>query len=170
MEVEFRWCRTPEEATRLARLFSDHLSPAYISHSELQGARARAPGVWSPDIASVIEEDILARVDRPLDASYGSETRLVAAGLVDRIDAGVFLVTFSRAASIPFCILEDMMIVPKQRNRGLGKAFVEWISAQSTARGIGRLFLESGIANDPAHRFFETVGFRKVSVVMMKQL
>ncbi len=168
--IEFRWSRSTGEAKQLARLFFEHLSPAYISHSELQGPRAQAPGTWSPDIASVLEQDVKSRVGQPLDVAADQETRLAAVALVDDAFAGVFLVTFNRIAPIPFCIIEDMMILPAQRSRGLGKAFFDWITMQSVARGIKRLFLESGISNDPAHRLFEAVGFQKVSIVMMKQL
>jgi GNAT superfamily N-acetyltransferase len=168
--IEFRWSRSPGEAKRLAQLFADHLSPAYISHSELQGPRAQMPGVWSPDIATILEQDIRSRINQPLDPAADEETRLVAVALVDQVVSGVFLVSFNRIAPIPFCIIEDMMLIPEYRNHGLGKMFFDWIATQSRERGIGRLFLESGISNEPAHRLFDSVGFRKVSIVMMKQL
>jgi GNAT superfamily N-acetyltransferase len=169
-KIEFRWSRSVDEATPLARLFSDHVSPAYISHSELQGPRAQMPTVWSSDIATILEQDVRSRINQPLDAAANQETRLAAVALVDDAFAGVFLVTFNRIAPIPFCIVEDMMIIPRHRNRGLGKAFFDWIETESRARDIHRVFLESGISNEAAHRLFESVGFHKISIVMMKQL
>jgi GNAT superfamily N-acetyltransferase len=168
--IIFRWARSEAEAGQLAVLFSNDLSNTYISHSELQGPRAHAPNQWAPDIERTIERDIAARVDQPLDPEPGRETRLTATAIVDDTCVGVFLVTFNRVAPVPYCIIEDMMIAPRHRNRGVGMAFVEWISDQSRARGIRRLFLESGISNESAHRFFESTGFERVSVVMMKQI
>ena len=170
LKPEFHWCRTASEAGVLSRLFSSNLNAPYISHSELQGRRAISPGVWSPDIAEQIDADVLSRIDNPLDAAADAETSLVVAATFHGCPAGVFLITFSRKASVPCCIIEDMIVDPDHRGQGIGSAFMGWINCQCRDRSITRLFLESGIDNEHAHDFFDATGFRKISVVMMKEL
>jgi len=85
-------------------------------------------------------------------------------------DVAVFLVSFSRAAAVAYTEIEDMMVAAGARGSGIGHQFMQWIAAESSQRGIKRLFLESGITNDHAHEFFEEIGFEKISVVMMKSL
>jgi GNAT superfamily N-acetyltransferase len=80
------------------------------------------------------------------------------------------LVTFSRAAAVPFCILEDIVIDSQRRAGGYGKQCLDWLYGQCRARGYTRVFLESGIDNHRAHNLFKREGFGAVSVVMMKQL
>jgi GNAT superfamily N-acetyltransferase len=167
--VRFDWCRDAAQARRLARIFSDNVTPSYISHSELQGYRAVSPAQWSDNIAEQLEADVLSRIANPLDAPADAQTLLAVALVADGVETGVFLVTFSRSSARPFAILEDMMVLPSARSHGYGSQFLEWISQECVARGIRRMFLESGIENDHAHHFFEREGFEKVSVVMMRE-
>ena len=108
--IEISWCRDAARARSLARLFSENLTPSYISHGELQGPRATALGKWVPNIAQVLEVELLGRIDSPDDAAPGSSTKLAAGLWADGSDVGVMLATFSRAATVPFCILEDIDI------------------------------------------------------------
>ena len=168
--VEFGWCRSRDEAIRLARLFATNLTASYISHAELQGLRAIDPATWSPTIGSVLENDLVSRIDQPLDAAEGERTQLLVSGRQHGDDVAVFLVSFSRAAAVAYTEIEDMMVAAGARGSGIGHQFMQWIAAESSQRGIKRLFLESGITNDHAHEFFEEIGFEKISVVMMKSL
>ena len=168
--VEFNWCRARDEATRLAKLFATNLTSSYISHAELQGPRALDTSTWSPDIDAVLERDLVSRVEQPLDAAAGEKTQLLVSGRVGEKEVAVFLVSFSRAAAVAYTEIEDMMVAADARGGDIGHQFMHWISRESKQRGIKRLFLESGITNDRAHDFFEDIGFRKISVVMMKSL
>lgn len=167
--VRFDWCRDAQQARRLARIFSENITTDYISHSELQGFRAISSRQWSDDIARQLESDVLSRVTNPLDAPPDGQTTLAVALVVDGVETGVFLVTFARHAARPFAVLEDMVVLPAARSHGYGSQFLDWISQECAARGIRRMFLESGIENDHAHHFFEREGFEKVSVVMMRE-
>jgi GNAT superfamily N-acetyltransferase len=168
-EVRFEWCRDAAQARRLARIFAQNITTSYISHSELQGFRAISPGRWSDDIAQQLEADVVSRVSNPLDAPDDGQTTLAVALIVDAIETGVFLVTFARNSARPFAVLEDMVVLPAARSHGYGSQFLKWIDKECAARGISRMFLESGIENDHAHHFFEREGFQKVSVVMMRE-
>jgi GNAT superfamily N-acetyltransferase len=169
-KIVFGWCRSQAAAVRLAKLFAGNLTPSYISHAELQGPRAPTPAGWAADIEQILEADLLSRIDQPLDALQGERTRLIVEGRAGNAEAAVFLVSFNRSAPVPYTEIEDMMVAPAYRGHGIGHAFMDWISSESRARGIGRLFLESGITNEHAHEFFEEIGFHKISVVMMKAL
>ena len=168
--ISLGWCREITHARALARLFHKNLTTAYISHSELQGPRALAPDRWAPDIAQSIEREVTGRLGNPDDAPANGVTQLAGFLKVDAADVGVFLVTFSRAAAVPFCILEDIVIDSQRRAGGYGKQCLDWLYGQCRARGYTRVFLESGIDNHRAHNLFKREGFGAVSVVMMKQL
>jgi GNAT superfamily N-acetyltransferase len=168
--VHIEWCRDDARARALAKLFTDNLTDSYISHGELQGPRALAPGRWVPNIAQVLEEDLRGRI-RNADDPASNEFTMLAAGLSDGVDeVGVMLATFSRAAAVPYCILEDIVIRTDRRNRGYGRQALDWLDRECQRRGIHRLFLESGVENKSAHELFERDGFKPVSVVMMKSL
>lgn len=168
--VEISWCRDAARARKLARLFSENLTESYISHSELQGPRARSPTEWVGNIAEVLEQDLLSRISNADDAPPNQSTML-AAGISDSSnDIGLLLVTFSRAAAVPYAVLEDIVIRADHRDGGFGRQALDWYDAECRKRGIFRQFLESGASNDRAHKLFERDGYSKVSVVMMKAL
>ena len=83
---------------------------------------------------------------------------------------GLALVRFSLEGEPRFGVVEDLLVEPRWRGRGMGHRFMEWIEAQCRHRGCRRLFLESGIGNDRAHAFFEREGFAPISVVMAREL
>jgi GNAT superfamily N-acetyltransferase len=164
------WCREVAQADAAARLFSSNLTASYISHSELQGPRALAPGRWHPEIEKIIREDIRGRVSAADDAAPGEQTQLAAILEDEGRIVGVFLVTFSRAGAVPHAVLEDMVVERNARGKGYGSFFMKWIDQECLRRGIRRQFLESGIENHDAHHLFERSGFKQVSVVMMNEI
>jgi len=168
--IDIRWCHDAARARALASLFSDNLKSTYISHSELQGFRALAPGRWAPDISQVLKQELLARVGSAEDPAANGLSML-AAGISDGADdVGVMLVTFSRAAAVPYCVLEDIVVRTALRDKGYGRQALDWLDGECRRRAIGRVFLESGIDNKRAHEFFERDGFKPISVVMMKSI
>ena len=80
------------------------------------------------------------------------------------------MVSFSPDCAVPFATLEDLLIAPGMRGGGLGTRMLAWVRAECRARGFRRLFLESGVRNDAAHRFFERHGFVQTSIVMAQEL
>lgn len=168
--VQIAWCRSPQKARDLARLFAANISASYISHSELQSLRAVDPVTWAADIAGQLEADVAGRIDQPLDAPAEGRTMLAAGLSIGARDVGVTLVTFARDAQVPYAVIEDLVVDPACRSKGYGQILMDWIAAECRARNITRIFLESGIENHRAHDFFKQDGFQPVSVVMMKTL
>jgi GNAT superfamily N-acetyltransferase len=157
------------DAAALARLFSDNLTPSYISHSELQGPRAVRPGEWTKDIEVVLREEIAERLHEPMDAFPNDKFwRGVIEAREDDELVGIAFVTQSCNANVPFGIVEDVVVAEKLRGQGRGEAILRWIIESLRRRGINRVFLESGITNDSAHHLFEHLGFKTVSIVMMR--
>jgi len=67
-----------------------------------------------------------------------------------------------------YATIEDIIVSPS--GVGIGKEIMDWIATEALSPGIHRIFLESGINNERAHRFFEREGFHATSVVMMRFL
>ncbi|UFZ02977.1 GNAT family N-acetyltransferase [Bradyrhizobium ontarionense] len=169
-DLTISWCGDIERAGELAAFFAGHVGPAYVSHSELQGGRALGPGRWRDDLPAVLEAELRARLRQ---AGVGAPGRSGQAVLVAELDGelvGLSIVTFAGQAPVPFAVVEDMIVSPAMRSRGIGKAMLDWIATEARSRTIARLFLESGIDNKRAHHLFEQEGFRTVSVVMMRSL
>jgi ribosomal protein S18 acetylase RimI-like enzyme len=157
------------DAAKLATFFSSNIRPTYISHSELQGYRAIRPDEFSKDIASVLRSEISERLHQPLDRfPQGNSWAGVIEAHSDTGLVGLSFVTISRAANVPFGVIEDIVIDSKCRGQGLGEILVRWIFAKFSEASIHRIFLESGNENESAHRLFKRVGFKQISVVMMR--
>lgn len=168
--MPFRIADRDSDAGVLADIFQRNLTAAYISHSELQGYRAVGPDVWADNIESVLAREIAGRLGEPLAAFPSTGWK----GVVEaRDDAGTLiglaLVTVTRDAAVPFGIIEDIVIERPLRGTGLGEQFMRWLLASFSRADIRRVFLESGIDNEGAHHLFERLGFKTVSVVMMRE-
>lgn len=168
--MTFRWCTNASDVPPAVKLFTGGITSSYISHSELQGHRAVAPGQWNPKIVDIFEADVRGRLTNPLDPAPGEMTQIFGVGEEDGETLTVFLVTFSRDAATPFAILEDVVVSPDARGKGIGGRFMDWFAQECRSRGIRRQFLESGGDNHKAHDFFEAHGFHQISIVMMSEL
>jgi GNAT superfamily N-acetyltransferase len=164
--LSITWCEAPLRASELADFFAGNVGPDYISHAELQVGRALSPNVWRPDLRAFLRAEMAPRLGR----APGPDSKPIAVAEQDGALAALAYVTFAGSAPTPFAIVEDLIVAPATRGRGVGKALLDWIADEARAHGIRRLFLESGIANKRAHDFFEREGFRPTSVVMMREL
>jgi GNAT superfamily N-acetyltransferase len=165
------WCDVPEEAASLAAFFAQNITSEYISHSELQGARAQAPGLWSDTLVATLEQDFRGRCtgDHGPPPEAKATRHAIAARRGSRL-VGVAMLTFSREAAKPFGVIEDIVIAKSERGNGLGTYMMNWIFEAFRARGLKRVFLESGEANHDAHDFFARFGLKQVSIVMMAEI
>jgi GNAT superfamily N-acetyltransferase len=152
----------------LASFFARNVDPEYISHSELQGQRAPWPGEWDPNLVQIVRDEIEPRLAATKDGAPEVTSRPVLVAEENGTVIGLALVTFAGTAPVPFANIEDVIVAPARRGRGIGKVLMNWIATEALARNICRLFLESGINNERAHHFFEREGFHIMSVVMMR--
>lgn len=170
MRLDIKWCDEPTRAQELAEFFASHVTPAYISHSELQGPRATSPSRWRERLPEIIRTELEPRLTRNQHEIGAGDRRPVVVTETDDGLAALSLVTFAASAPIPFAVIEDLIVAPSERGKGIGTTVIEWIAAEARERRIRRLFLESGVHNESAHHFFERSGFKACSVVMLRSL
>lgn len=166
--LTLNWCHDPAQEAAIAALFMRQLSPRYISHSELQGARAVAAGEWRRDLPDVLRAELRETLALP----PATAASLIATAHAGDALAAIALVSIdeARRAARAFATLDDLVVDAPFQSASVGGQLFDWVCAELRQRGIARLFLESGIDNRGAHRFFEARGCVPVSVTMLKQL
>ncbi len=164
-ELIITWCKDPADADSAAAFFVRQVSPAYISHAELQLGRAIDSEHWSPNLAQLVADEIRAAAAngtrsglRVAMATKGSQLRAMA------------LVSFHCDLDSSYAVIEDLVVDKALRRHGIGNALLIWIEQEVRTAGCQQIFLESGISNREAHHFFEQHGFRPCSVVMRKSV
>lgn len=168
--LNISWCRDVQKAGDLAEFFARNIGPEYISHSELQGSRALSPGEWHPNLVQILRDEIEPRLALTQERLPGMTSKPILVAEKNGAVVALAFVTFAGGAPVPFAIIEDLIVTQEQRSSGIGKVVMDWITAEATARNIGRLFLESGVNNQRAHHFFEREGFQATSLVMVRFL
>ena len=162
---EPRWFRDADQAESVVQFFIANLGAAYISHGELQGGRATSRDTWSVTLTAKIRREVASILEG--DAGRSRDLAIVRHG--GEI-AALAMVSFIADAPTPYAVLDDLVVTTGRRGSGVGAGLLRWIEAECQARGMRRLFLESGVANHRAHDFFERRGFSQTSIVMMKDL
>jgi ribosomal protein S18 acetylase RimI-like enzyme len=66
--------------------------------------------------------------------------------------------------------LNDVIVDPATRRRGVGRALVQAVRAELQRRGAPRMVLMSAWKNPEAHAFFESLGFRRTMLEMTLEL
>lgn len=86
-----------------------------------------------------------------------AEVLLAYAGQ-DAIGFAVFFGTYSTFLGRPGLYLEDLFVVPEQRRRGYGRQLLARVAAIALERGCGRLEWSVLDWNEPALRFYRSLG------------
>ncbi len=66
--------------------------------------------------------------------------------------------------------ISDLYVVEEFRGQGIGEALVEKIEAYFKEQHCDQIALSYLIANEPAHRFYEGLGYRDYSARMVKRM
>ena len=61
----------------------------------------------------------------------------------------------------PSAVLEDMVVATSERNRGVGGRLVRFAMETCRQKGCYKLSLTSNQHREAAHRFYESLGFRR---------
>lgn len=160
-------CRDRTAARALAHFFVRSVDTAYISHGEMQGGRAEGPTRWRHDLLAEVTTEFVRLASAR--GATAATAQLVEASR-DGEPVGVAVVAFHRGRPRPYAVLEDLVVARDARGSGIGKALLSWIERAARSAGIRDMYLESGIHNEGAHRFFERSRYRIVSKVMHKRL
>jgi len=86
----------------------------------------------------------------------------VVIGYAGQVPAGfaVFFQNFSTFLGRPGLYLEDLLVVPEWRNQGLGRRLLAHVAKTAVARGCGRMEWSVLDWNEPARKFYRSLGAR----------
>jgi ribosomal protein S18 acetylase RimI-like enzyme len=107
---------------------------------------ARAAALWT---------EIVAQAGRTVWVAVIAET------LVGTADCSI-LANLTRGGS-PFMLIENVVVASAARRGGIGRALMDTAVATATAAGCYKVQLLSRADRAPAHRFYESCGFRTLA-------
>lgn len=84
--------------------------------------------------------------------------------LVDKEIAGTFaLIVMDNLGhrGAPSGIVEDVVVHPKWRRKGVGKGMMQFAMERCKEKGCYKMVLSSNIEREDAHLFYESLGFKK---------
>jgi len=89
---------------------------------------------------------------------------------IDRVVVGMVnvLYTISTALGARAAVLEDMIVSPDFRGRGIGRKLIERVIDQCAKDGCRRITLLTDYDNVSAHRFYERAGFGRSMMVTFR--
>ena len=70
----------------------------------------------------------------------------------------------------PAGVLQDVIVDPEHRGRGVGRLLLEATLALFRSRGVSRVVLLTAERNDAAQRLFTNMGFRRTMIEMTREL
>jgi ribosomal protein S18 acetylase RimI-like enzyme len=70
----------------------------------------------------------------------------------------------------PAGVLQDIVVDPERRGRGVGRMLLDAALAELAARGAPRVVLSTAERNEAAQRLFASAGFRRTMVEMTREL
>ncbi len=75
----------------------------------------------------------------------------------------------STAEGGPAALVEDLVVEPAERGRGVGRRLLEAIEGWAAARGASRLQLLADRENDPALAFYARTGWQATRLVCLRR-
>lgn len=160
-DLNFTW-ESPASAAEAARFAASILGgqPSYISHGEIQTGLSPDGSHWAADLVDLLAADF---------AEPGDRDMLVGRDASNSIRA-LLILAWEASKRRAFAVIEDMVVDPASRGQGIGSTMLAMAHARVTERGVEWVFLESGLGNSGAHRFFEREGFEKTGHVFARRL
>ena len=79
------------------------------------------------------------------------------------------LYTVSTALGSRVAILEDMVVSPDARGKGVGSKIIDYCLTITKQKGVKRITLLTDFDNDGAHRFYEQHGFTRSSMIVFRK-
>lgn len=160
------WAKDAAEIVELGAFFAKSVVtlPAYISHGEIQCELSRDGSRWSAEA-----EKLIASFFDHLSQGGPSE-RVAGAWDRRRRPLAVAIVEIEERTTFKYAVLADILVEASVRGKGIGERLIHFIEQELRAEGANWLFLESGIKNKAAHKFFKRLEYRETSRVFAKQL
>ena len=71
---------------------------------------------------------------------------------------------------IPYAELTELIVDPRYRRQGAGRALVQAIEAEARSQGATTMVLMTAWKNTQAHAFYHAIGYRLYTVMMQRSL
>ena len=82
----------------------------------------------------------------------------------------MLLFTVSTFLGKKVALLEDMVVAPEWRHKGIGSLLINHAIEFARQEGLGRITLLTDGDNDAAQQFYQSKGFSKSEMVVLRQL
>jgi GNAT superfamily N-acetyltransferase len=108
-----------------------------------------------------LEHEVVATEERLRKALFGEPRYCeVVFACLDEEPVGfaLFFHNFSTFLGLPGIYLEDLFVLPSARGRGIGQRLLAWLARETINRGCGRLDWSVLDWNEPAIRFYRSIG------------
>jgi GNAT superfamily N-acetyltransferase len=113
-----------------------------------------------------LRDSVTATPDNLRDALFGPRpcAEAVLAEIDDQaVGFAVFLPNYSTFLGSRGMYLEDLYVKPQVRGRGVGRALLSNVAQTALERGCGKMEWAALDWNDPAIRFYENLGARRMA-------
>ncbi len=132
--------------------------------AELLGILFSQEREFSPDLAAQ-SKGLAMIIDNP-DAGF------VFVYEADGVIQGMLLLLFtiSTALGKKVALLEDVIVTPEFRGKGVGTSLVERALECALSEGCGRVTLLTDHDNEAAHNMYRTCGFTRSDMVVFRML
>ncbi|MFT7619443.1 MAG: GNAT superfamily N-acetyltransferase [Planctomycetota bacterium] len=164
-EIVVRWSDESDDVNDIVRFFVKNTDTSYISHGEIMDGRAVSSEEWSTEL----EEVLAVEFGELLGEDDEQEPRLLVVTKSEKLLA-LAVIEFLPRTRRPFGVLHDLVVHREYRERGIGSQLISMIEEEAAEAGLGKLFLECGIANSGAHEFWGTLGYEVASQTRIKRL
>lgn len=78
----------------------------------------------------------------------------------------VAFITYSTFKNCPVCNIHDIVVRPEFRGQGVGRALIQFVESQASARGCGKMTLEVRFDNEQARGLYLSLGYGECDVPM----
>lgn len=165
--LKIEWCEDNKFIEPAADFFMRHVDSAYIGQSDIMYGRAVSPSEWSIDLRGHMIRHITECV---MPNGDDRDTDYLAVAQLDGRIVGIALFGVTRSENASFAILHDIVVDTELRGLTIGRRMIEWLADEARSQGVSELFLESASGNQRAHRLFYNLGFKPLSINMMRKL
>lgn len=137
----------------------------YISHGEIQmgvGEGRFENGRFITNPSSNAEAQWMKYINEKLTSDESAVFKAVdACGEI----IGFCVAEISEDGADPFGVICDIIVRENLRTAGVGTSLLNEAIGWLNSRNVNGIYLESGVANHPAHEYFMRRGFQKVSEI-----